>query len=152
MDYKKSQYGWVIIGMFAPMMLFLFFSYLYQWGNNPLTLVPFVLVTGLLGIILALFYKLTIVVKGSVLQAIYGIGLIRFRFKIDRLVGTQIIKTPWYYGLGIRVTPQGMLYNIHGLKAVRIKYLSTGISKSVMIGTPEPQLLSKKLKEAFAQP
>jgi len=28
-----------------------------------------------------------------------------------------------------------MLYNIHGLKAVRVKYISNGKSKSVMVGT-----------------
>lgn len=79
----------------------------------------------------------------------YGIGLIRIRFKIDKLEATQIIKTPWYYGLGIRVTPKGMLYNIQGSKAVEIKYLGNGKSKSVMIGTAEPELLVKALEDNF---
>ena len=147
--YRRSQYGWVIICLFAPMILFMILSYFYQWGNNPLTLVPFVLVTCLLGIIISLFYQLTIVIKDSELRLIYGIGLIRFRFKIDSLEGIKTIKTPWYYGLGIRLTPRGMLYNIHGSKAVQIKYLTNGISKSVMIGTPEPKRLTQKLKKAF---
>ncbi|MEM1135923.1 MAG: hypothetical protein AAGI07_08780, partial [Bacteroidota bacterium] len=75
--------------------------------------------------------------------------LIRISFKIDRLEQAQIIKTPWYYGLGIRMTPEGMLYNIQGPKAVKIRYLSNGRNKSVMIGTLEPEKLNKVLETHF---
>ncbi|WP_159038497.1 hypothetical protein [Brumimicrobium mesophilum] len=54
-----------------------------------------------------------------------------------------------HYGLGIRFTAQGMLYNIQGLKAVKIKYISNGKSKSVMIGTAEPEILKEALEKHF---
>ena len=79
----------------------------------------------------------------------YGIGLISLKFKMDEVESLESIKTPWYYGLGIRITPKGILYNIQGLKAVRIHYLKDGKSKKVMIGTDEPEELMKALNSAF---
>ena len=93
-----------------------------------------------------MFYKLTVELSDSTLKLTYGIGLIRIKFKIDELLQTNIIRTPWYYGLGIRITPKGMLYNIQGLKAIKIDYTSSGKRKSVMIGTPEPDQLKKALE------
>lgn len=147
MYYKKSQVGWVIMGIFTPVILFLYLAYANQWGNNPLPFVPFLLFTGLLIIICSLFYKLTIELDESTLKLTYGIGLIRIKLKIDELEHIEIIKNPWYYGLGIRITPKGMLYNIQGSKAVNIKYMGNGKSKSVLVGTPEPERLKKALEE-----
>lgn len=149
MKYKKSQIGWVVAGTFAPIILFLIIAYANQWGNNPLPLIPFLVVTGILVVIGSLFYKLTVELDGSILKLTYGIGLIEIRFKIDNLIETRIVKTPWYYGLGIRVTPKGMLYNIQGSKAVKIKYVSNGRSKSVMVGSPEPERLKQVLEDNF---
>lgn len=137
------------MGIFAPIILFLYLAYANQWGNNPLPFVPFLLLTGLFIIICSLFYKLKIEVDESTLRLTYGIGLIRIKFKIDELKYIEIIKTPWYYGLGIRITPKGMLYNIQGSKAVNIKYIRNGRNKSVMIGTPEPEQLKKALEDNF---
>jgi hypothetical protein len=149
LKYKKSQIGWVIIGLMIPVIIFLYLLYLFQWGDHPLPLVPFVLITILFLTIIALFYKLTVEVDKSHLKVIYGIGWIKIKLNIDEILDTQIIKTPWYYGLGIRLTPRGMLYNIHGLKAVEIKYISNKKNKSVMVGTPEPEKLKRVLEENF---
>lgn len=135
-----------MIGIFVPVILFLFLAYVNQWGNNPLPLIPFLVSAGLFVFIGSLFYQLTIELNGSVLKLIYGIGLIRITFKIDRLVAVKTIKTPWYWGLGIRITPKGMLYNIQGSKAVKIEYISNSKSKSVMVGTPEPERLKQVLE------
>jgi len=94
-----------------------------------------------------MFYKLSVELQGTKLRLIYGIGLIRFKFNIDQLECSEIITTPWYYGLGIRITPKGMLYNIHGSKAVRIEYITNGKRESVMIGTPEPEQLKNSLEQ-----
>ncbi len=151
MKYRKTQMGWVATGTFLPVILFLFLGYVNQWGNNPLPLIPFLVLTGLFIVIASLFYKLTIELDQSVLKLIYGIGLIRITFKIDQLEATKIIKTPWYWGLGIRTTPKGMLYNIQGSKAIKIEYISNGKSKLVMVGTPEPERLIQALEENFKE-
>lgn len=147
MVYKKSQIGWLATGLFAAAILFLSLAYVNQWGAKPLTFIPFIVIVVLFIAISALFYKLTVEIDGSTLRLIYGIGLIRISFRIDELEQVEIIKTPWYYGLGIRITPKGMLYNIQGSKALIVRYLSKGKRKSVMVGTPEPEKLKKALED-----
>ncbi len=149
MKYRKTQIGWVAIGLFVPVILFLLLAYANQWGDNPLPLIPFIILVGLFVVISSLFYKLTVELEESVLRLIYGIGLIRITFKIDRILAVKTIKTPWYWGLGIRITPKGMLYNIQGSKAVKIAYIRNGKNKSVMVGTPEPVRLKQILEENF---
>ena len=149
MIYKKTQMGWLLIGFVGATFLFLVVAYATQWGDNPIPLVPFLLIAALFVVVYMLFYKLTLKIRGSHLRVIYGIGIIKIVFKIDELLAVEPIKTPWWYGLGIRITPKGMLYNIHGLKAVRIEYISKGKEKSVMVGTAEPEKLTRVLKETF---
>lgn len=147
MKYKKSQIGWIIISLLLTAIIFLSLAYTNQWGNRPLPLTPYILLTLLFAGICALFYQLTVEVNGSTLKLIYGIGLIRIKFTIDKLEEIKIIKTPWYYGLGIRITPDGMLYNIQGTKAVNISYTRNKKKKSVMIGTTEPEKLMRVLED-----
>ena len=149
--YKKSQYGWLLIVVVMGVLIFLFLSYLYQWGDNPIPFLPFLLITLLFVVVFVLFYKLTIEISGSKLRLIYGTGIVRFVFTIDQLNRVEAIKTPWYWGLGIRITPKGMLYSIQGLSAVRLEFMSKGRHKKVMVGTPEPEKLAQRLKESFGQ-
>ena len=149
MMYRKSQYGRLLIVVVLGVLIFLFLSYLYQWGDNPIPFLPFLLITILFLVVFVLFYKLTIEIRGSELYIIYGVGIIRIVFKIDQLKHVEAIRTPWYYGLGIRITPKGMLYSIQGLKAVRLQFSSKGRHKKVMVGTPEPDKLAQRLREAF---
>ena len=74
-------------------------------------------------------------------------GLINFQIKVDQLIKTNITKTPWYYGIGIKITPKGMLYNIQGTKAVAVEYRSNGITKSMLLGTTEPEKLEQTLRK-----
>jgi hypothetical protein len=149
MSYKKTQMGWLVIAFMLPIIIYLAVLFFTQWGDNPIPFLPFILITFLFLVAILLFYKLTVEINGSTLTLTYGIGIIKFRFEIDQLLSVEQIKTPWYYGLGIRVTPKGMLYNIHGLKAVAIKYFRNGKEKSVMVGTDEPGLLAQAIKLNF---
>lgn len=105
MTYKKSQTGWLIVIIVSPILVFLLFTYLFQWGNNPITLIPFLGISGIMIFVILLFYKLTIRIEGRKIEAIYGIGLIKFTIRIDVLNSVSIIRTPWWYGWGIRFTP-----------------------------------------------
>tara|TARA_R110002049_G_scaffold246847_5_gene420958 strand:+ start:4351 stop:4749 length:399 start_codon:yes stop_codon:yes gene_type:complete len=98
-----------------------------------------------IAVIFLLFYRLKVKVQNKTLKIYYEIGLIHFTFKMDEITKVESIKTPWYYGYGIRLTPDGWLYNAHGSQALEIKYMYKGKNKSVMIGTPEPEELKKAL-------
>jgi hypothetical protein len=147
MHYKKTQIGWIIIAIFVAILFILYFAHQNQWGNDPLPFVVFVFLEIVFTITLLLFYKLTIELKDSELTLTYGIGLIRIKFRMAELEEVQITKTSWYHGLGIRFTPTGMLYNIQGMKAVKIKYHRKGKSKWVLVGTAEPNALKQVLED-----
>ncbi|MHB1278704.1 MAG: hypothetical protein ACYC1Q_09910 [Bacteroidia bacterium] len=149
MTYKKTQIGWFAIWTFIPGIILMYLFYDYEWGNNPLPFSLFLVMCGLFVLILAMFYRLKTEIDGNTIRLSYGIGLIRFRFTIDSLVEAKIIRTPWYYGIGIRITPKGMLYNIHSRDAVEISYLRDGKMKSFMLGSAEPEELKRALDKAF---
>jgi hypothetical protein len=100
-----------------------------------------------LSVILLFFYQLRINISNSKIQLVYGIGLIRFNFKVDKLISAEVTKTPWYLGLGIRFSTNGMIYNINTLKAVRVQIIQNGKQKSFFIGTPNPEELKAKIEE-----
>jgi hypothetical protein len=149
MIYDKSEFGWMIFVLFLPIVVFLPLAYVYQWGNHPLPLFPMIGLTVFLIFIVSLFYQLRIIIKDRAIHLIYGIGLVKETIRPERINELTLLKTPWYYGLGIRFTPMGILYNIHSLKAVKIDCLKRGRQKTVLIGTPDPEELRNFLLRRF---
>ena len=79
-------------------------------------------------------------------EARFGPGPIRKRFKLNEIESCQVVRNHWYYGWGIRLTPHGVLYTVSGLDAVEIK-LRTG--KKFRIGTDVPQELEEAIRQAI---
>jgi hypothetical protein len=65
-------------------------------------------------------------------------GLARRRFALHAIESASAVKVPWLAGWGIRVTPQGWLYNAWGRDAVRLQFAG---GRRFTIGTDEPQAL-----------
>jgi len=99
-----------------------------------------------LAVALVLFPSLTVAIQEEELLVQFGPGVIRKRFKLSEIESCQAVKNPWYYGWGIRQTPQGMLFRVSGLNAVQIK-LITG--KEYLIGTDVPQELEEAIRQAI---
>jgi hypothetical protein len=149
MSYKETQYGWLISVFFVAVIGFMTLMYLEQWGTHPVPKTPFLIMVGLFVFILSLFYKMTIHVEGRTIKIVYGIGLIRIKIKPDRISGVKVFNVPWYWGVGIRITPKGWLYSINGFKALIIEYEKDGLYKSVLVGTPAPEELKSALEQHF---
>lgn len=148
-DYKKTQIGWFAIALFTSIMIILFCSYTFQWGNPP-TFNKLLYLSIFFLVCILLFFKLTIKLKNSSLKIIFGVGVIRLNINIDKLVSVRIIEIPWYYGFGIKVTSEGMLLNIQGKNAVEIKYINKkGGSKTLTVGTDNPEELKNILESRF---
>jgi hypothetical protein len=153
MTYNKSQIGWTMIAVFTLIPLQISYSFFKQ-GQTQLPLSVYIILMIVMIAVLLNFYKLTIKADQSTIQVIFGIGLLNFKIRPKKILKMEMVKTPWYYGLGIRVTPKGMLYNVHGLQAVEITYLdaknfnSAGM-KTVMIGTRDPQNLLGYLESEY---
>jgi hypothetical protein len=149
MKYEKNQTGWVLVILFSLIILNLTIAYLKQSGSNPLPLNAFVALLVLFLTAILIFYRLKIRVDNSGLHVIYGIGLVHVRINPEKVFDVRIVKSPWYYGLGIRFTPKGMLYNVQGLTAVRLSYLQ-GENKTVTIGSNDPERLKKVLEHKYS--
>jgi hypothetical protein len=100
-----------------------------------------------LAVALVLFPSLTVVIREEELLVQFGPGVVRKRFKLNEIGSCQAVKNPWYYGWGIRQTPQGMLFRVSGLHAVQIK-LITG--KEYLIGTDVPQELEEAIRQGIS--
>lgn len=146
--YTKSEISWILIIVCILALAQTNVSYLSDQETNPLPLSVYLVLNGLFLLIFILFYKLTVKVGNNKIQLLYGIGIIRINIKPRVIREIQVVKTPWYYGLGIRITPQGMLYNAHTLKAIKLTF-EDDKPKTVLIGSPEPELLKQAIEQNF---
>jgi hypothetical protein len=97
-----------------------------------------------LAVIVVLFHRLTVVINEEELVVQFGPGVIRKRFKLNEIESCQAVKIPWYYGWGIRATPQGMVFRVSGFHAVQVKLTS---GKEFLIGTDVPQELEEAVRQ-----
>lgn len=147
--YQSTQTGWLINSIMMSTILFLTLAYLFQWGDNPLPLVAYIALVSIFIFIVLLLYKMKIQVLEDYIMVVYGVGIIKFKLKIDQLEEVHIIKIPIGYGIGIRITPKGMLYNIHGRTVVQVKFHSGSVSETVMLGTDNPEALKEVIEKQF---
>ena len=139
--YEHTQVGYLIIVAMATAMG-LIGVVLANVGINWIAIGTLVVIA----VTLVLFYSLTVVIWEDELKVRFGLGLIRKRFKLNEIESCQVIKNPWYYGWGIRLTPHGMLFRVSGLRAVQIKF-RTG--KRFQIGTDVPQELEETIRQTI---
>ena len=142
--YESFQVTWILLIFFVPIMAFIYILYLTQAGDNPIPFVPMLLTEGLFILLALLFYGLKITVTDDLIQLKYGIGWIRKTIKLEDIKSVELVSNPWYYGLGIRVIPNGMLYNVHGLEAVELTFNNK--SRVIRIGSPECEQLKMELE------
>lgn len=96
--------------------------------------------------ILLIFVTLTVSIDSEHLMLAFGpVPLIRKKYSLSEIESVSHFTYPWYYGYGIRLTPNGLLYNISGSDAIKIKFYS---GKVINIGTDEPDMLLFALEKA----
>ncbi|SMP66684.1 hypothetical protein SAMN06295888_11448 [Desulfonatronum zhilinae] len=91
------------------------------------------------------FSSLTVTITSSVLTAAFTPGWPRKVERLENIAQAHVVRNPWYYGWGIRLTPHGTLYNVSGLDAVEIR---TKQGKTFRIGTDEPEALVQAIQRA----
>jgi hypothetical protein len=138
--YEHTQVGYVMIVALAAAMV-LVGVLLARAGINGVAIGVLVV----LAVVLVLFSRLTVVIYEEELVLQFGPGMIRRRFKLSDIASCRAVKVPWYYGWGIRHTPEGTVYRISGFGAVRIKLTTGG---EFLIGTDVPQELEEAIRGA----
>jgi len=96
------------------------------------------LVLLLIAVVGIMFARLSVTVDPVSVVAAFGVGWPRRRIAIGEIVTARQVRNKWWYGWGIRKTPQGWMYNVWGLDAVEVELRS---GKVFRIGTDEPEAL-----------
>jgi len=95
-------------------------------------------------ICLLVFYKLTITVDDKSVTFKLGIGLVGKSYKIADLKSCKPVATSVLNGIGIRMLPNGWLYNVTGLKAIELRFANK--KSIVQIGTNKPDEISQLIQ------
>ena len=144
-DYKEFQFGWLLFAVMIPTQILITYLYLNDLGDRPIETTGFLIASSIFLLGYLLFYGLTTIISADIITVSFGIGLIRKRILIKRISSVETVKTPWYYGWGIRFIPNGMLYNISGTGGVEIKFNHT--ERVVRVGSKD----STRLKDEIAK-
>ena len=104
------------------------------------------LVLGFLVLVAVMFSSLTVEITASSLVFWFGPGVLRKQVPLAEITGVEVVRNPWYWGLGWRFTPRGVLYNVSGLDAVEITRRD---GSRFRLGTDQPERLARTLSEAL---
>lgn len=141
--YQHTQWGKVIlISMLIGVGGFLIATSLDPRVPPAMSWVVFVAMAGTA----YLFGSLTVTLDGESLRCHFGPGLIHRTIPLREIRDIQPIRIPWMYGWGIRLTPQGWMFNVSGLDAVK---LTLAGGKHFLIGTDDPEGLTRAVRSAL---
>lgn len=130
------QFGTFSVVVLLPLTL-IFAALMIKSGfsPDPVTIIQFFVFITLL-ICLLLFYQLTIRIDQNSLSFSLGFGLAGKKYRLSEIKSCKPVKNPALYGVGIRMIPNGWLYNVSGRGAIELKF-KTG-RPDVRIGTDKP--------------
>lgn len=144
MVYRKRQVGYLATGLILGIGVILVGVILSVGESGERG--AMVVALGAFSMLALLFMSLTVTVDSSSVRLSFGVGLIRRRIPLERIVSASAVRNSWWYGLGIRLTPHGWMWNIHGLDAVQLTY-SNG--KHFRIGTADPESLCSAINDSL---
>jgi len=139
--YKHTQIGYLILVMLGADIL----AIILLMATAGLHWIAFAVLVIIVAS-LALFATLTVEMSKDALEIRFGPGAIRKRFPMEEIASCRMVKNPWYYGWGIRLTPHGWLYNVSGLRAVE---LQTKSGRKYRIGTDDAEGLVKAIRQSI---
>jgi hypothetical protein len=133
--YKHTQYGKLIIVVLSIILLSTLTFFIVQTGTKAIPWPVLTIISILFLFVLLSFYKLTIKITEKNIEAKFGIGIIKRVLNIKDIDYESIekIKVPALYGIGIRLTPHGWLYNVSIGHAIKIK----SNTKTFFVGTED---------------
>ncbi|MBC8527479.1 MAG: hypothetical protein H8D22_11625 [Candidatus Cloacimonetes bacterium] len=131
--YEHTQVGYLMLVILCVVLAFMIF-FMSFYGFNLIGFIAVLVVV----LVLWMFTKLTVEIDSEFLRIKFGPGIIRKKFPLKDIVSCKAVKNPWYYGWGIRITPNGILYNVSGFHAVELEMKG---GRKYRIGTDEPEKL-----------
>ncbi len=141
--YRHTQIGWVIIGSVLVAIV------LAGW-QVPASHVPWpaALVLGVVALLLALFTTLTAEVDAHELRVHFTLGLIHKRVPLAGVQQVRVVRNPWWCGWGIRMLPNGQLWNVSGLGAAELLLREGRVFR---VGSDEPEALARAIEQVVGR-
>jgi|WetSurMetagenome_2_1015567.scaffolds.fasta_scaffold67705_2 hypothetical protein len=144
METKRfTQFGTFSVIVLFPLLIFFIIMICFSGFDDAMEITIFGLIILTFLICLLTFYKLSISIDNSHVSFRLGIGLIHKRYNLSEIESCRPVKNPFWYGIGIRLTPDGWLYNVSGLYAIELT-LKSDRSK-IRIGTDKPEEISQTI-------
>jgi hypothetical protein len=144
---KKSytQFGKFSVYVLGPLFI-LSLILLFIIGFDDLILVATICLLSFSFLIcLLIFYKLTISIDSTYLSFSLGLGLVSKQYLISNIKSCRAVKNDPLYGIGIRLIPEGWLYNVSGLKAIELTFKNR--SSKIRIGTDIPDEIAATINK-----
>jgi len=138
--FEEVQQSWWIRLLFWGIIIILACSYYFQWGNNPMSFGVFLAISIVLFLVSFVFSKLSIRLSATELKASFGINWLTQKIAVSEIdfSTVKVENAPLLYGVGLRITPKGTLYNTKPGKAIWLK--STN-GKTFFVGTKKAEEL-----------
>ena len=92
---------------------------------------------------LLIFWALTVEVKTDHILVYFGFGIIHKKIALSDIQQVNVVRTPWYYGWGIRPAPHGWMFNVSGLGGVELIFKN---NERFRIGSDEPRHLAEAIQ------
>lgn len=143
MNYQNKQLGTAFLVFIAGLISFIGLMAITEERGT--IILP---VIAILAVIALLFSTLNITVNDSCIKWSFGPSFWKKSISLSNIRSVKVIKTQWYYGLGIRLIPTGWFYTVSGLQAVE---LSLNDGSIVSLGSNEPNKLASAIKEQLTK-
>jgi len=139
--HKYTQFGRFSVITILPFLAFVTVMFIISVKDDQVAAI----ILGIVGIIflicLLIFYRLTIDIDETCVTIKFGTGLFRKKFPLAGIGGCRPVRNSPLYGIGIRMIPDGWLYNVTGRDAIELTFKN---KKSVVrIGTDKPEEISR---------
>jgi peptidoglycan/LPS O-acetylase OafA/YrhL len=146
--YRKFQFGWIIVILFLIVIGWMTLAYIHKWGNNPVDTPGYIFFMVLFGGVLLGFYGMTIIVTDKQIKIKLGIGFYTKKIDISTISSVNVLTYPFYCGYGIRILPNGLLYNVSGRHAVEIRFKNK--KRVILIGTNDWDKLRDTIEKSLS--
>ncbi len=143
--YSGFQFGWLIVIVFLIVIGWITVAYTFQWGYNPVPKAGYIVFLVLFSGILLFFYGMTVIVDEKQIIIKFGIGFYSRKIDLSSIKSVESITYPSYYGYGIRLIHNGILYNVSGKYAVRLTFKNS--KRVILIGTNDWENLKAVIEE-----
>lgn len=143
--YSNFQFGWLVVIIFLIVIVWITFAYRYQWGNNPIPKPAYIVFLAIFTVALLFFYGMTVIVDEKQIIIKLGVGLYKRRIDLSSIKSVESVTYPAYYGYGIRLIINGILYNVSGNHAVRLTFKNS--KRLILIGTNDWDNLKAEIEE-----